>query len=328
MIDNLVTGLKAAGEPTRLRILRLLAEQDLTVSELTQILGQSQPRVSRHLKLLAEAGLIERLPEGAWAFFRLIRHNLNVNGHSKSAALSALIVDQVDLNDPIIVRDLERLADVKAARASDAASYFRANAEKWGRLRSLHVPEADVERSIAGLVRQSQAQTLIDIGTGTGRILELLSPLVGTGTGLDVSHEMLTVARSNLSTAGIENCQVQYADVYALPFEPECADLVTIHQVLHYLPDPGQAITQAARLLKPGGEIIIVDFEPHELEFLRTDHAHHRLGFAHADINDWCRAAGLIDIETESFPPPHDVDDKLTVSIWHGRRPSDKGQKS
>lgn len=327
MIDSLVTGLKAAGEPTRLRILRLLAEQDLTVSELTQILGQSQPRVSRHLKLLTEAGLIERLPEGAWAFFRLVRHALNINGQTKSAALSALIVDQVDVQDPIILRDLERLADVKAARATDAANYFRANAEKWGRLRSLHVPEADVEKSISNIVREKQAQTLIDIGTGTGRILELLSPYVESGTGLDVSHEMLTVARSNLSSAGVENCQVQYADIYALPFESECVDLVTIHQVLHYLPDPGQAIAQAARLLKPGGEMIIVDFEPHELEFLRTDHAHHRLGFAHSDIDIWCRTAGLSEMRAESFPPPHGAEDNLTVSIWHGQRPLDKGSK-
>ena len=325
MIDGLVTGLKAAGEPTRLRILRLLAEQDLTVSELTQILGQSQPRVSRHLKLLTEAGLIERLPEGAWAFFRLMGHTLSVNGRAGSAALSALIVDQVDDQDSIVRRDLERLADVKSARANDAAAYFRANADKWGRLRSLHVPEVDVEKAVVEIVSRGQCRSLIDIGTGTGRVLELLSPHIKSGTGLDVSHEMLTVARSNLSSASIENCQVQYADIYALPFESECVDLVTIHQVLHYLPDPGQAIAQAARLIRPGGEIIIVDFEPHELEFLRTDHAHHRLGFAHADIETWCRSVGLVEVSVKSFPPPKGVDNRLTVSIWHGRRENNEG---
>ena len=315
MIDDIVSGLKAAGEPTRLRLLRLLSEQDLTVSEMTQILGQSQPRVSRHLKLLTEAGLVERLPEGAWAFYRLA--DFGANG---VPGLSQTIVSLTDADDPVILRDLQRLDGIKQARSDHAAEYFSANAEEWGRIRALHVPEEDVEAHILDVTKKGTYTDLVDLGTGTGRMLELLSGRIERGTGIDTSHEMLTVARANLEHAGVQNCHVRHGDIFAPPFKEASADLITIHQVLHFLNDPADAVTEAGRLLRPKGHLVVVDFAPHELEFLRKDYAHRRLGFSDRDIKAWMKAAGLTPLDTRHLSSPETSGEQLTVALWLGER--------
>jgi ubiquinone/menaquinone biosynthesis C-methylase UbiE/DNA-binding transcriptional ArsR family regulator len=311
-LDTLVDTLKAASESSRLRILALLARGDLTVTDLTEILNQSQPRVSRHLKLLADAGLIGRYQEGSWAFFRLADDDA-------ARELVTGLVARIDGADPQVERDLERLAAVKHKRQTRAASYFSRNAASWDQIRSLHAPDKAVEAALVKVIGKRPFQAMLDLGTGTGRLLELFAPLYRRGVGIDMSREMLSVARANLDRAGIAHAQVRQGDIFSPPVERESFDLVTIHQVLHYLDDPALAVREAARLLRPAGRLLIVDFAPHALEFLREEHAHARLGFSDRQISDWLGEAGLDLEETQSFEPRGEAGAGLTVKLWLGR---------
>ncbi|MEI5677937.1 metalloregulator ArsR/SmtB family transcription factor [Mesorhizobium sp. CGMCC 1.15528] len=311
-LDSLVDTLKAAAESSRLRILALLSRGDLTVSDLTEILNQSQPRVSRHLKLLLEAGLIGRYQEGSWAFFR-------VSDSDVARDFVHGLVARVHDGDPQIERDLERLVSVKRKRQERATEYFSENAASWDEIRSLHVPDRAVETALLKLVGKRPFQSMLDLGTGTGRLLEIFAPLYRRGIGIDMSREMLTVARANLDKAGVSNAQVRQGDIFAPPVERDSFDLVTMHQVLHYLDDPASAIREAARLLRPAGRLVIVDFAPHTLEFLREEHAHMRLGFSDRQIEEWFAEAGLDLEETQDFEPRGGSEAKLTVKLWLGR---------
>jgi len=307
-LDTLMAALRAAAEPTRLRLLALCGQAELTVTELTQILGQSQPRVSRHLKLLCEAGLLERVPEGTWAFYRV---GERLSGAALVKALTALL----PAGDATLGRDAERLVQVKQDRAAVAEKYFRENAQRWSEIRSLYVDEAQVEAAVADLIARGPSEDLLDIGTGTGRLLEVLAPKFKAGLGVDLSRDMLSVARANLERAGIRHAQVRQADMYNLPLAPQSFDAVIIHQVLHFADDPGRAIQEAARVLRPGGQIVIVDFAPHDLEFLRAEQAHRRLGFTDGEVRQWCAAAGL-----EAEAPLTLPGERLIVHIWRARK--------
>jgi ArsR family transcriptional regulator len=313
-LDPLVACLKAAGEPSRLRILALLAASDLTVKDLTAILGQSQPRISRHLKLLVEAGVVRRYPEGAWAYYRLAEDEA-------AGGVGAALVARLDAADPMLMRDRQRLEAVKRAHAESAASYFAANAASWDQLRSLHVPEEAVEAAMRRAIGTRPFGSLLDLGTGTGRMLELFAGLYGRGIGVDASQPMLAVARANLDRNGVGNVQVRHGDVYALAVPHGSFDLVTIHQVLHFLEDPARAVAEAARAVRPGGRLLVVDFAPHDLEFLRAEHAHRRLGFSHEQVAGWLRAAGLEVVRIEDLAPPAGSAGQLTVTLWLARDP-------
>ena len=307
-MDALLSALRAIAEPTRLRLLVLCARGELTVSELAQILGQSQPRVSRHLKLLCEAGLLERFREGAWAFYRLAQR-----GHA--AILADHLVALLPTGDAGLALDLDRLDGVKRSRAAAASEYFRANAGEWNRIRSMHVDEAEVERAVLGTIGERAVADYLDIGTGTGRLLELIGPRAKHALGVDLSREMLAVARANLERAGLVHCSVRQGDMYQLPLGSNGFDLVTIHQVLHYLEDPASAIAEAARVLAPGGRLVVIDFAPHTLEELREKHAHRRLGFRDAEVLDWFAGAALTPRKTTHLPGQ-----PLTVSVWSADR--------
>jgi ubiquinone/menaquinone biosynthesis C-methylase UbiE len=309
---TILAGLEAAGEGTRLRLLTLLAEAELTVSELVTILGQSQPRISRHLKLMVEAGLIERHREGAWAFFLL-------DTHGPAGGLGRAIVAQLDRVDPILAADLGRLAEVRAARAAQASRYFAGQAANWDRIRSLHVPEARVEAALTALVGTGPVHALLDLGTGTGRMLELLVPRAGRAVGVDQSPAMLSLARARIEAAGLRHVTLRQGDIYALPVERDGYDLVLVHQVLHYLDDPARALREAARTLRPGGRLVVIDFAPHAEEFLRAEHAHRRLGFAREEIEGYLRDAGLDAVSHQLLAPGPGEGGKLTVSLWLGR---------
>lgn len=310
--DPMLAALKAAGEETRLRILALLAEGELSVSDLTDILGQSQPRISRHLKLMAEAGLVERQREGAWAFFRLARR--------PAGALARDLVERLAARDAILIGDRNRLADVRAARAKTAQAYFTRHARDWDGLRSLHVAEAEVETAILDAVGTRPFRSLLDVGTGTGRMLEILAPRATRAVGVDQSPAMLAVARARLATAGLRHVELQQGDIYALNIvEPGAFDLVVIHQVLHFLDDPARAVREAAQTLRPAGRLLVVDFAPHEIETLRADHAHRRLGFSREQIAGFMSEAGLEVVSHADLPPPGADAGKLTVSLWLGQ---------
>jgi ubiquinone/menaquinone biosynthesis C-methylase UbiE/DNA-binding transcriptional ArsR family regulator len=308
----LTTTVKAAGEATRLRILKLLAETELTVSDLTEILRQSQPRLSRHLRLLAEAGLVERFREGSWAFFRL--------GERDSAAdIARALIARLDADDPVIARDRERLAAVRSTRAAAAQNYFRRHAAEWDRIRKLHVADAAVEAAVRAALADKPIRSLLDLGTGTGRMLELFAPEIERGIGLDLSLDMLALARARLDRAGLQHCSVRHSDIYDLALPRDSFDVVIIHQVLHFLDDSARAIREAARVLRPGGRLLVVDFAPHDLEFLREQHAHRRLGFAAETVTHWLEAAGLEPVRQETLPPG--PDGKIAVSLWLARDP-------
>lgn len=314
-MDQLLSMLQGAADPTRLRLLFLLSEAELTVTELTTILRQSQPRVSRHLKLLCEAGLLERFKEGSWVFHRLSDAPLSA---SFARALSALpLADR-----SVFEGDRERLANVRAARAEAAAKFFRANAPDWERLRSLHAPERNVESAVLRALGGARIDSLLDAGTGTGRMLELLAPHIRRGVGVDVSPEMLAIGRDRLERAGAQHCQIRLADIYRLPFRTATLesgfDAALFHQVLHYLDEPQAAVAEVARVLRPGGRLLIADFAPHELEFLRTELSHRRLGFSDREVESWFAAAGLSPMQVETIEPEQSSagEPKLTVKIW------------
>jgi ArsR family transcriptional regulator len=319
-MDTLLAMLRAAGDPTRLRLLILLKEAELTVSELTQILGQSQPRVSRHLKLLCEAGLLERFKEGSWVFYRACDQGMG--------AEFGRVLQELAGADDEFAGDRRRLAAVRAARATTAAEFFKTNAAEWERIRSLHAPDRDVEAAILRLLPSVPIDSLLDAGTGTGRMLELLAPRVRRGIGVDVSPEMLAIARDRLEQSHAHHCQVRLADIHRLPFPGDLAfDVALFHQVLHYLDDPQAAVVEAARLLKPGGRLLIADFAPHDLEFLRSELAHRRLGFSDREVEGWFAAAGLDPVASEAIAPP-DASGKLTVKIWMAAKSATRGARA
>jgi ubiquinone/menaquinone biosynthesis C-methylase UbiE/DNA-binding transcriptional ArsR family regulator len=312
--DDFNTALKAAGEETRLRVLALLMEAELTVSDLTDILRQSQPRISRHLKLLAEAHLVDRFREGSWAFFRLAEHG-------EAAELARALIARLDPADPMIARDRERLAEVRAARVAAAQAYFKQHAAEWDRIRHLHAADEAVEAEICAALADRPFRSLLDLGTGTGRMLELLGADIERGLGIDLSLDMLAFARARLDRAGLRHCSVRQGDVYDLPLPRDSFDVVVIHQVLHFLDDGARAVREAARVLRPQGRLLIVDFAPHDLEFLRDEHAHRRLGFPPETVAQWMEQAGLDVTMQRSLPPEPGSEGKIAVSLWLARDP-------
>ena len=316
-MDELLAGLRAAAEATRIRILFILSHGEFNVSELTQILGQSQPRVSRHLKLMAEADLLTRHKEGNWVLFRL-------REDSMGGALARAIVDLLPGNDHLLARDSARLDGIKAHRTEIASRYFSSNAARWESIRSLHVREEDVEQAMLRLAEHNAIGLHLDLGTGTGAMLRHFAPRAVQSIGIDSSREMLAIARAGLESGKLRQAQVRHGDIYALPFANATADFITIHQVLHYLDDPGRALAEAARVLKSGGRLLIADFAPHDLEALRTEHAHRRLGISGEHMTGWLQRTGLRQVRHEILPPPPREDRTgLTVSLWLAEKPAD-----
>jgi ArsR family transcriptional regulator len=304
----------ALADPTRLRILMLLRAMELSVGEVAQVLGQSQPRVSRHVKILIDAGLAERRKEGSWVF-------VSLGDRPTVDALFDLLdrwAEQQGEN-PWIAADAARLAAVRADRAAAAERYFASHAGQWDALRSLHVAESEVEAAIARALQGEPIGRLVDIGTGTGRMIELFGPGATQSLGIDRSPEMLRLARVKLAEAGLQSVELRQGDMYALPLAAGSAETVILHQVLHYAQNPAAAVAEAARLLVPGGRLLVVDFAPHELEELRSRDAHVRLGFADESVLRYFAEAGL-----EGRVVEHLEGGELTVTLWIGVQPQSR----
>jgi len=295
---------RALADPTRLRIVALLRRMELSVGELAQVLGQSQPRVSRHVRILADAGLCDRRREGSWVFLGL--------GPTATHALLATIDGARDAAaERWEVADAARLDAVHADRTAAAQAYFDAHAAEWDAIRSLHVAEDEVEAAITDILSQAPIGRLVDIGTGTGRMIELLGPGTRHATGIDRSPEMLRFARARMGRAGIDRVDLRQGDMYALPLDDGAADTVVLHQVLHYAQAPAAAIAEAARLIGPDGRLLIVDFAAHDREELREREGHARLGFDDEQMAHWFAAAGL-----ESTQSVELAGGELTVKLW------------
>jgi ArsR family transcriptional regulator len=303
----------ALADPTRIRILMLLRAMELSVGELAQVLGQSQPRVSRHVKILIDAGLAERRKEGSWVF-------LSLGPRPRIEPLFQLVDRWAALDgaDPWTAADAARLTAVRADRAAAAERYFAGHAADWDALRSLHVAETEVEAAIARALAERPIGRLVDIGTGTGRMLQLFGPGAEQALGIDRSPEMLRLARAKLAETSLD-AELRQGDMYALPLGSDSADTVILHQVLHYAQNPAAAVAEAARLLRPGGRLVIVDFAPHDREELRSGDAHVRLGFADESMLKHLEEAGLDGRVVE-----HLGGGELTVTLWLGERPEQR----
>ncbi len=300
---------RALGDSTRLRILALLQEIELAVGEIAQLLDQSQPRVSRHIRLLEEVGLVERRREGSWVFVRLAAAGA---GHAALTTLESLVPNACE--QAAITADRARLSAIAAERDAAARRYFDAHASEWDAIRSLHVAEHEVEQAILRLLDGRPLGHLLDIGTGTGRMVELLGLSATRTTALDRSPEMLRLARSRLARSPVP-VDLLHGDFARLPLAESSIGTVILHQVLHYARSPEAVIGEIARVLVPGGIVLLVDFAPHDREELRRDAAHARLGFSDNQMREWCAASGIsIEIvETLAGSP-------LTVKLWLGRR--------
>jgi ArsR family transcriptional regulator len=297
---------QALADPTRLRIVALLRVMELSVGELAQVLGQSQPRVSRHLKILADAGVLERRKEGSWVFLTLV-------DRERVEPLFALVDKWADpATEALFGSDAVRTESIRAERAEAASRYFTGHAEVWDQIRSLHVAESEVERAIDKALGRRPLGRLVDVGTGTGRMIELFGPRASQAIGIDRSSEMLRLARVKLEAAGISS-SLRQGDMYALPLGDHSADSIIIHQVLHYAHSPAKAIAEASRVLAPGGTLLVVDFASHEREELRERDAHIRLGFEDEVMSGWFTSAGL-DIDHVQ----HLEGGELTVTLWRG----------
>lgn len=312
-LDQMLAAMRAAAEPTRLRILALCAEDELSVTDLTRILGQSQPRVSRHLKLLVETDLLDRFREGTFAYFRLA-------DRGPALGLMRSILDNLPEGSVAISRDRDRLAEIKTMRAAEAAAYFARNADRWDEIRGLHIGDEAVERTMLQALPDAPVDDLLDIGTGTGRMLSVMANHAARAVGIDYSREMLAVARTNIDRQGLRNVQIRQGDIAMLPLPDDSFDVAVMHQVLHYLQSPPAAMRELARVLRPGGRLLIADFAQHGLDDLRRDHAHVWLGFPEELVADWLDRAG--------FDPPtvtHLPGGALTVTVWVAdRRRSDR----
>jgi ubiquinone/menaquinone biosynthesis C-methylase UbiE/DNA-binding HxlR family transcriptional regulator len=308
--EHVIEALRAAGEPTRLRILGLLAREELSVMELCRILDQSQPRVSRHLKLMADAGLVERFPEGPRVFYRL--------GHDP--AHRALTDKILSLSGGSDDRDARQLEQVRRVRESEALAYFERVAPQWDQLRSLYLGHAEVEAAILEAAGDGPFRRLVDLGTGSGRMLALLGPRSKSAVGLDLSQNMLSMARLNTAASGVTQVELRHGDIFETGLPARSADLVIVHQVLHYLSDPGAALRESARLVTEGGRLLVIDFAEHDQARLRELHQHRWLGFTDRMVAAWMRKTELRAGEKRSVRAE---DSGLTVKIWCFERPAE-----
>lgn len=308
-MEKLLAGLKAVAEHTRLRLLTILIRNELTVSEITYILDQSQPRVSRHLKLMCDAGILDRIQEGAWVFYR-------VTDKQPGRELCNTLIELIPDDDLVLQRDLGRLAKVRTEHTQQAETYFYKIAKQWDKLRSLYVSEKKVEQAMLRALEDVKVTQLLDLGTGTGRMLEVFGGVVEKGMGIDNNRDMLAIARAKLEENQLTHCQVRQGDIYNVSLPSESVDLITVHHVLHFLNDPQMVITESSRLLKSGGRLLVVDFAPHDIELLREEHAHRRLGFSDIEITHWCENSNLRILSIEHLQTALKTDARLTVTLW------------
>lgn len=316
IMDNLLNIMRALADPTRLRMALLISRMELSVGEMALILDQSQPRVSRHIRILNEADIIERRKEGSWVFLR-------TGGYAGMDAINNILQSPEIFQSDIVSADMVKLEKVRAARAEMADEYFAAHASEWDEIRSLHISESAVEKEMQRILAAYDLGRMLDVGTGTGRMIELFAHMSKYAAAVDNSPEMLRVARAKIDRISANSgskIDVMLGDFNALPIDDASFDTLILHQVLHYAQYPQRVISEAARVLSDNGRLMIVDFAPHNVEDLRKNHAHARLGFSNAMIEEIFRNAGLYLAHHSALPNKQTSEDALTVSIWLGQK--------
>jgi len=313
-MDTLLAALAACADPTRLRLLSLGARGTFCVNDFCEILGQSQPRLSRHLRLLCEAGLFERTREGANAWFALAQ--------GERGALARDILRRLPTGDPLLAADRRGAARVLADRSRAASEKFRSRGADWDEMRALSLPAETVEARLLEMLPAGELGHALDIGTGTGRLLECLAPRIASGLGIDASRTMLALARVRLASPEFSHCSVRLADMYALPLPDASFDYVFLQMVLHYAEDPAAAFAEARRVLAPGGRLIVVDLAPHDRSALVEQMAHRRLGFGDADMEALLNGVGLAAGQPVAVAGPASSGPPLSVRIWQAHAPT------
>ncbi len=308
-MDQLLAKLRAAAEPTRMRVLALTAYGTFCVMELTEILGQSQPRLSRHLKQLCDCGLLNRVREGANVWFALPPPTQD--------DLARGLIARLPQDDPVLENDRRQARRVLAERARIASESFRSRGADWDEMRALGLPASDVEAALLELLHAAPLGRLLDIGTGTGRILEVLAPHFAVGVGIDASKAMLALARTRLAGMQFAHCTVRQADMYRLP-EPDASfDTIVLHMVLHHAEDPAKVIAEAARVLRPGGRMVVVDLALHGQDLITAKLAHRWPGFDDRTVRDWFNDAKLQRNDAVT------IDGPIRTCLWLCTRPAD-----
>ena len=309
-MDELLLALRAAAEPTRLRILALAARGAFNVSELVTILGQSQPRLSRHLRLLVEAGLLRRQQEGVFCWFAL------PEASTPSGDLARQLIRRLSDQEPVLEADRRLAAQALSERARIASDTFRQKGADWDEMTALGLPTAAVETALMSIAGQGPLGRVLDIGTGTGRVLELLGPRAEMGLGIDASAQMLALARSRLGQAGLAHCTVRRADMYRLPLpdggDGHGFDLTVLQMVLHHAEDPEAVLREAARVTRSGARIIVVDLAAHAPHALSETLAHRHRGFQEPRMRTMLQSVGLSVHGTVTIPG------SLTTQLWSG----------
>jgi ArsR family transcriptional regulator len=306
-MEALLASLRAAAEPTRLRLLALAARGAFCVMDFTEILGQSQPRLSRHLKLLCDCGLLDRVREGANVWFRL--------PSGTHGALARDLIDRLPADDAILEADRRQAARVLAERARIASESFRRQGADWDEMRALDLPAREVEAALLSLVTPDHGGSLLDIGTGTGRVLELLAPRVEQALGIDASKSMLALARARLAGPDFAHCAVRLGDMYRLPLPDRSYDIVVLQMVLHHAEDPGMVLAEAARVLRPAGRLLLIDLATHQRHELTERFAHRWPGFTDDAVHSLFLTFGL------AAGPPLTIAGRLPVRIWPATSP-------
>jgi ubiquinone/menaquinone biosynthesis C-methylase UbiE len=311
--DELQKIFKTLSDPTRVRILTLLAREELAVQELMDVLGMAQSRVSRHLAILRDAGLLRDRRDGTYVFYRFVPPREQAWQRAWDLVVGALS------DDPTSDRDAAALSRVLEARAARTRSFFDAVGPEWDALRKVFNDDALRARAVARLVDPDQC--VVDVGTGTGILAGELRRLGPRVIAVDHSARMLEAARARLAARGIEGVELRRGEASALPLADGEVDAALAHMVLHYLPSPAEAIREMARVVAPGGSVVTVDFVSHEHEWMRHELGVMWLGFDAAEVRSWFGDAGLGSLHYEEYEGLSSSRDLPATFIASARKP-------
>ncbi|HEY0037316.1 MAG TPA: metalloregulator ArsR/SmtB family transcription factor [Longimicrobium sp.] len=286
--------MSALADATRSRLLLVLERHELTVGELCQVLQLPQSTVSRHLKLLGDEGWVSARAEGTSRRYRMPADRLDADARQLWQIVRREVAELAGA-----AQDAERLRSVLAQRSTRSREFFSSAAGEWDRLRAdLFGRRADL-LGLLGLV--DEAWTVGDLGCGTGQMAASLAPFVARVIAVDGSPAMLEAARARL--AGTPNVEVREGELESLPIEPGTLDAAVAFLVLHYVAEPADALAQAARALKPGGRLLVVDMMPHDREEYRQAMGHVWQGFESERLGGWMADAGLTAFRYVPLPP-------------------------